>query len=264
MNRIITYLISGLILAFATVGNSEPIAVIKGPNKTEIGQCVFLKTTGSQGKSFQWKVIPEEAIEGDFTPMPIYGGMDPGPDGKLGTPDDFPIVHQWAHFSSSKPGTYYFIYVATENDQSAIAIHKIVNGDEAPTPVPDKIIIPEPIDPYKGYVTSITPLISGSDAEKDGRNLAMFYMDLANVVARDETIIKTTADIKKLNENAGQLMFQKTGIKGKYPNLGATIDKVFVAILTLENVPLTKVKRDEVVKGITAIAWACLQASERK
>ncbi len=254
---------------------TEPLAVVLGPERVEIGRSAWLKTTGSKGKGFQWKIVPPAASK-YFTELPIYGGMDAGPDNKLGTADDFPLIHRWAHFDSNVEGTYYFILIVTKDNKSSVAIHKLVNGKGLPTPTPNPnpdpdppipdISIAKPEEPYLGFVKPITPLITGKDAsviKRDSIELAKFYLDFADVLERDENIIKTTGHILKLNQNAGQLMFQKTGMKGKYDNLPSAIDTAFAEALTLEDVSLTASKRDKAVKVSKAIAWACLEAGKK-
>jgi hypothetical protein len=249
----------------------SPHAVIVGPEQVMAGQSAWLKTTGSLGKTFQWQVIPPEQ-DGSFTELPIFGGMDrqPGPDGELNTADDIlnPIVHHWAHFSSTKEGSYYFVLVATEGDKSSLAIHTVIVGDKAPGPDPDPDPDPDPkptieVDTPSAVlqllVKGITPLLTGDKAKEDGVELAKFYLDMANVIERDSTVIKTTTHIRTLNVNAGQLMFQKTGIQGRYTGLSQEIDNVFVAVLTKDNTELTPAKRQELVQALKAIAWACLQ-----
>jgi len=260
-------LLSTLILIFFLCNSvfADPVAVILGPEKIEPGQSAWLKTTGSKGKSFVWKILPPDA-DTYFTPLPIFGGMDPGPDGKMGTADDFPIVYYWAHFSSTKPGTYYFIFGAVENDKLDIAVHKIVNGEEPspnPNPIPD-LVITEPDEPYKSYVTPIIPLIKGEHALDDGYALARFFLDFSDVVGRDSSILKTTNDLRELNIKAGKLMFQKTGIDGRYAGLSDAIDKAFEKALTLQNVDLDDEKRQKAVKIAHAIGWATLEAAKKE
>jgi len=253
----------------------SPSAIIVGPDKVGVGQSAWLKTTGSLGKNFKWQVIPpEESIS--FTELPVYGGMDrqPGPDEKLNTTDDIltPIVHNWAHFESAKEGTFYFILVVTDGDRSSIAVHALVNGKVQPTPTPGPdppvpVPVPEPdinVDTPTAYfqnlVKDIPSIVVGSNAKIDSKELAKFYLDMASVIGRDTSVVKTTEHIRTLNINAGKLMFQQSGIQGRYANLNTTVDNVITQSLGgLENVALTVDKRNSVVKAFEALAWGFLQ-----
>jgi len=182
--------------------------------------------------------------------------------------DGTPIIHNWAQFYSKVPGTYYFLLIATEDDKISTAVHTLIVGDgvspEPPEPNPNPtpnptIVVPEPLTYYKDLVKDIPSILVGNDAKKDGVELAKFYLDMADVIGRDENIIKTTSTIRQLHSNAGQLMFQASGMKDKYSNLNNVIDNVFVKCLGLENVSLTPEKRSSIVMGCRAIAWGVLQ-----
>jgi hypothetical protein len=94
--------------------------------------------------------------------------------------------------------------------------------------------------------------------KEDGRRLASFYAGLADVIARDQgKIVATTAHLRELHRRAGLLMFQQTGIAGKYPGLAEAINKVLADRVGLENVPLDAAKQKAAVEAFRAIAWAC-------
>jgi hypothetical protein len=252
---------------------AEPLAVIEGPEKVETGRSAWLKPNMamSVGKSFSWLVIPESAAQYSMV-LPLFGGMDIGdPDDPT---DDRPIVHKWMHFDCPVPGTYAFILIATEGDKSHAAVHTIINGEAGPNPPvpptpPDPPIppdpdldIPEPNAEYQTHVVKVAPLLTGKTAKVDGVELAKFYMDLSNVIGRDQEIIKTTADIRAVNIKAGKLMFQKS-LKGRYPDLGAEIDSVFQKVLGTKIIDLTAESRQKAVKITQALAWACYQAANK-
>jgi len=240
---------------------ATPVAVITGLNEYDGNHSVVLTIDGSSGKSFAWEVIPPEAKE-NLLVIPNYG----------------------AYFSTKEQGTYYFLLVSTETDISVVAIHKWINGTPKPEPDPNPnpnpkpepepkpepkpepepiVTTPVPDDYYKDVVANITPLITGANAKVDSVELAKFYMDMADILGRDVKIIKTTEDILKLNKNAGQLMFQQTGIKGRYANLNSEINSAMVKVLTLNNIPLDDPLRFKAVKVVEAIAWACLNAKDQ-
>jgi len=86
--------------------------------------------------------------------------------------------------------------------------------------------------------------------------LARFYRDFADVIERDDEIIRSTGDIREAHQRAGRLAFQKTGLQEKTPGLAAQIDSVFAAALTLRNVPLTPDVREKAVELCRAIGSA--------
>ncbi|KKM86221.1 hypothetical protein LCGC14_1281110, partial [marine sediment metagenome] len=79
----------------------------------------------------------------------------------------------------------------------------------------------------------------------------------ASVVRRDKaTIIDTTATFRTVYMNAGALMFQQTGMKGKYKNLGDTIDNILSSYMGLNVVKLDAIMTSDV---LNAVAWAFYQ-----
>jgi len=88
--------------------------------------------------------------------------------------------------------------------------------------------------------------------------LAAFYLSLADVVERDQgKVIQSTAELRETNRRTGLLMFQETGIQGKYPGLAEAIDKVLADQIGLAVVPLDAEKRKQMIDTLRAIAWAC-------
>lgn len=85
--------------------------------------------------------------------------------------------------------------------------------------------------------------------------LAEFYGDFADVLARDSDskIISTTGQFRTLNERAGRLAFQKTGLQGKYPDLGIKLNDKAATFLGLQNGPLDRQKAIDFLKSLE---WA--------
>jgi len=238
---------------------ADPKAVIDAKATAIIGESVWLKTTNSVGKTFQWKVLPP-AEESSFTTLPIFGGMDD---------KGAPIVSYWSHYSSMKSGTIYFVLVATEGDKSDVVTHTLIYGGGAPTPTPDVVIpdVEQPTSDIISIVGPITPILVGDKVQlkKDIASLVGFYLEMADTIQRDKDAqtIKDTDALRKTNINAGNLAFQNTGIKNRYPGLGKSIDKAIADKLGLDIVELTGQKRTDAITIFKGIAWAIKQAADK-
>jgi hypothetical protein len=94
--------------------------------------------------------------------------------------------------------------------------------------------------------------------QEDGQQIAAFYRALADVVERDAgQVLRDVADVREANRRAGLLMFQRTGVQGKYPGLSDAIESALAELVGLDNVPLDEAKRKNVVAAFRALAWAC-------
>ena len=110
--------------------------------------------------------------------------------------------------------------------------------------------------PSKALQALVAPLKELGMAKKDAAKAAKFFTDFADVVERDESIIKTTSDIREGYIRAETLMLQKTEMVGKYPGFGKAKDAVLVETLGLDRVSLTPEKRKEAVAAFRAMSWA--------
>ena len=112
--------------------------------------------------------------------------------------------------------------------------------------------------PSESLAAAVAPIQSILAAQKeDGRTIATFYLSLADVVARDQgRVIRSAADLREVNRRAGALMFQQTGMTGKYPALATAIEKVLADVVGLENTLLDDSRRTKAVEAFRAIAWA--------
>jgi len=120
-----------------------------------------------------------------------------------------------------------------------------------PEPKPDR-----PSDALVAAVGPVATILKGH--ADDGRKLASFYSAVADVITRDQgKIIQTTAQLRELNRRAGLLMFQKTGLEGKYPGLAEAIDKILADRIGLDNVALDTTKQTACIEAFRALAWAC-------
>lgn len=111
----------------------------------------------------------------------------------------------------------------------------------------------------------VRPIRNAGLGAEDASRLAEFYLALADVVARDENgIVKTSAEVRLINERSGRLCFERTGIAGRYPNLAHEIDVVIGYGIgskridgKWESVEMTPASRQGLVHALHAIAWAC-------
>ncbi len=101
--------------------------------------------------------------------------------------------------------------------------------------------------------------------DEDARRLTKFYLALADVIERDENgIIKTSAEVRLINERSGRLCFEKTDIAGRYPRLADEIDAVIGFGIgskcidgKWESVEINEKNRRSLVEALRAVAWAC-------
>ena len=108
----------------------------------------------------------------------------------------------------------------------------------------------------RAIVANVREILTGH--QEDGQRLAAFYLALADVVERDAgQVLRDVADVREANRRAGLLMFQRTGVQGKYPGLSAAVESALTELIGLDNVPLDEAKRKNVVAAFRALAWAC-------
>jgi hypothetical protein len=120
-----------------------------------------------------------------------------------------------------------------------------------PEPKPER-----PSDALMAAVKPVTAILKGHG--EDGSTLAAFYQAVADVLARDQgRVIQTTAQLREFHRRAGLLMFQRTGIEGRYPGLAEAIDKVLVERIGLDSVAIDPVKQAAAIEAFRALAWAC-------
>lgn len=102
----------------------------------------------------------------------------------------------------------------------------------------------------------VSPLRSLTMEQKDAAKAAKFFLDFADVISRDDSVLKTTADIREGYIRAETLMLQRTDMVGKYPGFGQVKDNILAETLGLDRLPLTPEKRSKAVEAFKAMAWA--------
>jgi hypothetical protein len=125
-----------------------------------------------------------------------------------------------------------------------------------PTPVPDT-----PTPDLQADVADLLDYAKNNIEDADRADLQNFYYDFAEVVRNDsDGLIKTTADLRNTHVKAGKLMFQRTGIDGKYAGLPEIIDGILADNLTLEVRPINNIEAAHV---LNALSWAFYMAQAK-
>jgi hypothetical protein len=139
------------------------------------------------------------------------------------------------------------------------------------TPIVPTPTVPTPTVAMQAVVAPIAALVVGDKAPGDRAALSEYYAAWGDVLERDggtagKKKIATTAVLAAANESAGLLMYQQTGIKGRYATLADSIQKArgeCLGIADLKggwlNVPLDDAKRAKAVEFERALSWAFSQ-----
>jgi len=119
--------------------------------------------------------------------------------------------------------------------------------------------------PTKALQEVVSTIRKISLRHDDGQRLNRFYLAMADVIERDASgIIKSSAEVRLINERSGRLCFDGTGILGRYPHLPQEIDAVIGYGVGSEQVDgkwkqveITSENRKGLVAALQAVAWAC-------
>ncbi|MEA1999537.1 MAG: hypothetical protein U9N61_09510 [Euryarchaeota archaeon] len=166
-------------------------------------------------------------------------------------------------FWSQEEGPRTFELIVAENGPKVpvleIASHKIQYGKNLnPEPLP----IPEPPPTLQQKVQPIIDLMADNNSLVAGDllNLAEFYFDFADIVRRDNgVIIENTLIFRNTYIKAGALMFQQTGMLGRYSGLSEIVDGIISDYIGLDVIPLNATKTADI---LNAVAWAFYQSLE--
>ena len=93
---------------------------------------------------------------------------------------------------------------------------------------------------------------------EDAIALSELYAAIADVIERDGSVIKTLGQIREANSRSGKLLFQKTGIQGKYDGLPEAVDSFLVSKLGVEDVLLSPDLRKNAVESFRELSRACV------
>jgi hypothetical protein len=103
---------------------------------------------------------------------------------------------------------------------------------------------------------------SSFDKHRDGKRLALLYLDLATLVELDgkQEVVKTTEEIRQANSLAGSIL--RLNLKGSYPGLSDAANNLLMSQIGEDIVPLDSDLRAKAVDALRALAWACFEGSK--
>lgn len=113
-------------------------------------------------------------------------------------------------------------------------------------------------EPTLEYKELVQPIVDLDISSKDAAMMAAFYLELADVVDEDDSVIQSTAQFREFNMLAGPLHFNSS-LKGKYDGLGQSIDEAIIGAIGKQSVELDEGKRENLVDVIEAVAWSVSQ-----
>ena len=101
----------------------------------------------------------------------------------------------------------------------------------------------------------VKPITEMDIAPQDSELISSFYLELSDVINKDDSIIQYTEQFRNLNTFAGVLHFN-TSLLGKYENLGEKIDSAIANAIGKQNVAMDEDKREDLVEILNAVAWS--------
>lgn len=104
----------------------------------------------------------------------------------------------------------------------------------------------------------VKPITEADITSEDAKLISAFYLELADVINKDDTIIESTGQFRNLNTFSGVLHFN-TALLGRYDSLGEDIDSAIVNAIGKESVNMDENKRQDLVEILNAIAWSVTQ-----
>lgn len=131
----------------------------------------------------------------------------------------------------------------------------------------DNVPVVEVEDISDELKTLVQPVIdalkAGSkDRKIDGIKLANLYNDMGTLISLkdNDTVIKTTNDIKNANSLAGHML--QLSLKDKYPDLGKACTEFVINVIGGDDIALDDELRSKAVLAFKALAWACKEGSK--
>jgi hypothetical protein len=93
---------------------------------------------------------------------------------------------------------------------------------------------------------------------KDAELISSFYLELSDVITKDDSIIEYTEQFRNLNTFAGILHFD-AAMRGKYEGLGEKIDSAIANAIGKQNVVMDNDKKEDLSEILSAVAWSVAQ-----
>jgi hypothetical protein len=94
--------------------------------------------------------------------------------------------------------------------------------------------------------------------EEDAKLVSAYFIELADVVRNDSSVLKSTESFANFNLMSGILHFDSS-FADKYEDLGESVEYAVQNSIGLENEQLTDSKRKELADILEAIAWSVNQ-----
>jgi len=114
------------------------------------------------------------------------------------------------------------------------------------------------VEPSMENKELVKPIVDLDIAEDDAKLITAFYLELADVVSDDNSVIKTTEQFRNFNGMAGLLHFN-SDLKGKYDSLGSDIDSAIVNAIGKQSTSIDEDKREDLSQILEAVAWSVNQ-----
>lgn len=108
----------------------------------------------------------------------------------------------------------------------------------------------KPVEPAKTQVATVLAKATSADKAR----VSAFYTAVADVVGRDQKVIATVGQFRKVYANSLDLAFKGTDLPGKYAGLDVAIEEELVRAIGKEDVALTTEKREALVTALKKVA----------
>lgn len=128
------------------------------------------------------------------------------------------------------------------------------------------VVLPEVNEPklhMKSVVEDIIPVVF---EPVDAALIAEYFLTLSDIVESDETVIKTTGNLKDYISKSGSLTFTGTNMNDKYTvgdvSLGKFVSDGLIDVIGKQNVSITDEQRSDAADFFDAVAWGVVVPGE--
>ena len=112
-----------------------------------------------------------------------------------------------------------------------------------------------------GEVAAAADAVAAKLSPAKAKQLGRFYEALADVVARDSSIITSTGVFRTGHNRALRLAFAGTEVAGE-PRVGDLVDRVFFAAMGKDDKAIDAAAKADLLEAINAVIQACKEASK--